>query len=369
MQSGAQGELANDRHHSGRVSVDFHGNVHSFRRASTFHQTGHICCDSRQHKKVLDALNSALYGGKVEYELIILPPNEGSFLQVIGVLVSLGGLIVFFDNDSPAAFVEGLTGKKPMEWAKDAGVLARVRLEMLLGGDQKNEGHVAIPYRSTDDLVCKAAAEMLVAMARGSLEMEPDELADLAGEEVEISEVINARADFYDACIFDRQIRAIGFTPEEHFPIPRKSFPERAQRSSKRDVDYEEGTWTSAIDNVTVTSPNWDQDDQESRKWKGKDIFNHTCYFVIEDENFWGLVKSRKLQVRVWDKLKVQWILQEVNGKIKERRVLRVLEVSGAKVSPPMPLPTVIELLEERYATTGSKGNPTLFDDFNGEKD
>lgn len=322
-------------------------------------------------KNVLDALNSALYGGQIDYEIVILPPDEGSFLQKIGVVVGIvTGAILFFDSDTPASFVQGLTGKKPMEWAEEAGVFTAARIKNLVSEDESHEGRAFVPYRPTlDETVCKAAAAMLVAMARRSLEMEPDELTDLAGEEVEISEVINARADFYDACIFDRQIRAIGFTPEEDFPIPRKSFPERAQRSSKRDVDYEEGSWTSAIDSVTVTSPNWDQDDQESRKWKGKDVFNHTCYFVIEDENFWGLVKSRQLQVRVWDTLKVQWILQEVNGKIKERRVLRVLEVSGAKVSPPMPLPTVIELLKERYATTSSNRNPTLFDDLNGETD
>jgi hypothetical protein len=317
-------------------------------------------------KRIVDSLNSSLYGGRLDYELLILPPEEGSFLQrIVVVLGLLTAPILFFDSDSPAAFVEGLTGKKPSDWAKDAGGLLR---ENILSEEESSK--VGVSYRRwSDDEVCRVGAQMLVAMTRATLEMDPDDLADIADEEVDISEIIDARADFYDACIFDRQIRAIGFTPKDDFPIPRNSFPERARRTTKRDVDYDQGTWGSAIDNVSVTSPNWDQDDQETRKWKGKDSFNHTCYFVIEDENFWDLVKRRKLQVRVLDTLKVQWILQEIDGKIKNRRVLRVLEVSGAKVSQPMSFDAVLEVLKERSATTSSRRGPTLFDDLDGWHD
>ncbi len=177
-----------------------------------------------------------------------------------------------------------------------------------------------------------------------------------------LPEAMEARADFYVACIEDPEVKSVGFTSEDDFPIPRNQFPARAQKPVRKLREEEPPKWSVSTESIYVTSPNWDKDDQNSRQWKGKDQTRRDCYFVIDDAEFWHHVKNKALHVEVLDNLRVQWAFQNADGRSKNRRVLRVLEFNGEKLADPLPPAAVRAILGSYEEFEASLGQQTLFD-------
>lgn len=154
----------------------------------------------------------------------------------------------------------------------------------------------------------------------------------------------------------------IGFTPDEEFPVPRTSFPERAQKPVRKKKDEEEPEWLVAEDWVRVDSPTWDQDKQRSRKWLGVDQQSRSRYFVIDDAEFWGRIRKKELQFEGSDRLVVQWAYQIIGGKAKNRRVLRVLEFNGRKLAEPLSSDAIAAMLGSFSTVEASRSAPSLLD-------
>lgn len=349
---------------SDRLYIHFDVNDH-FLKLDTFIRT------AESARKVIDALDETFFNGSLEYELIVLPPAEGTFLSKLAVLVGVPGLVfTFINTEVGGAYVEGLTGRSPSEWAKAFGEDHRARIDSILEVIETPEDETgvegiegppeALPI-STDE-ACREAAQIVVAMARGVLAKSPDELQSVGMEVGALPDAVEARADFYAACIEDREVKRVGFTPDDDFPIPRNSFPERAQKPARKSKDEEPPEWSVSIESIYVTSPNWDKDDQKTRQWKGKDQIRRDCYFVIEDAEFWHKVKHKALHVEVLDNLKVQWAFHNIGGRPKNRRVLRVLEFNGDKLADPLPPSAVRAILGQYSESEPSIGPRTLFD-------
>ncbi|MCA0849214.1 hypothetical protein [Salipiger thiooxidans] len=324
-------------------------------------------------RKVIDALDETFFDGGLEYELIVLPPEEGTFLSKLALWISGGTTVVFgfLNTDVGSAYVEGLTGRNPAEWAQSFGEDHRARIDAFQVETEMPEnyetgsGVIAGPPEaspiSTDE-ACKEAAQIVVAMARGVLEKSPDELQKVGMEVGALPDAVDARADFYAACLEDRDVKRVGFTPEDEFPIPRNSFPERARKPTRKPKDEDPPEWFVSMESIYVTSPNWDKEDQKTRQWKGKDQVRRDCYFVIEDAEFWHKVKQKALHVEVLDNLKVQWAFQNIDGRPKNRRVLRVLEFNGDKLTDPLPPAAVRAIVGQYSEYEASNGPRTLFD-------
>lgn len=349
---------------SDRLYIHFDVSDH-FLKLDTFIKT------AESARKVIDALDVTFFHGSLEYELIVLPPAGGTFLSKLAVLVGVpGAVFAFLNSDVGGAYVEGLTGRSPSEWAKSFGEDHRARIDSVLEESEKPEDETvfdviegpeeALPTSS--DEACKEAAQIVVAMARGVLEKSPDELQKLGMGVGALPDAVDARADFYAACIEDREVKRVGFTPDDDFPIPRNSFPERAQKPVRKPTEEEPPDWSVSIESIYVTSPNWDKEDQKTRQWKGKDQNRRDCYFVIEDAEFWHKVKHKALHVEVLDNLKVQWAFQIADGRPKNRRVLRVLEFNGDKLADSLPPAAVRAILGQYSEYEASTGPRTLFD-------
>ncbi len=220
---------------SDRLYIHFDVSDH-FLKLDTFIKT------AESARKVIDALDETFFNGSLEYELIVLPPAEGTFLSKLAVLVGVpGAVFAFLNSDVGGGYVEGLTGRSPSEWAKSIGEGHRARIDSVLeesetpedetGLDVFEEPPEALPISA--DEACKEAAQIVVAMARGVLEKSPDELQKVGMEVGALPDAVDARSDFYAACIEDRDVKRVGFTPDDDFPIPRKSFPERAQKPAR----------------------------------------------------------------------------------------------------------------------------------------
>ena len=350
---------------SARLYIHFDVSDH-FLKLDTFIKT------AESARKVIDALDETFFNGNLEYELIVLPPSEGTFLSKLALWVSGGATAVFgFLNTSiGSAYFKGFTGQTPSEWAELQGQSHRALIDNILeeietSGDETDlemieVSPVALPISA--DEACKEAAQIVVAMARGVLEKSPDELKKVGMEVGTLPDAVDARADFYAACIEDRDVKRVGFTPDDDFPIPRNSFPERAQKAVRKPKDEEPPEWSVSIESIFVTSPNWDKEDQKARQWKGKDQIRRDCYFVIEDAEFWHKVKHKALNVEVLDNLKVQWAFQTTDGRPKNRRVLRVIEFNGDKLADPLAPDAVRAILGQYSEYEASIGPRTLFD-------
>jgi len=323
-------------------------------------------------RKVIEALDATFFQGSLEYELIVLPPEDGSFLSKLALWVSGGvaSVFAFLNSDVGSAYVEGLTGKPPAEWAQEIGHDHQERIQSIQesaetkGEEPPDDGETIEPV--DEDATCRSGARIVVAMTRGVLEKSNDELNKIGMEVGDLPDALDARAEFYTACIENSDVKGVGFSPDDDFPIPRNQFPERAQKPTRKEKPDEPPEWTVTIEGIYVTSPNWDQEDQKTRQWKGKDSARRDCYFVIEDAEFWRLVKRKDLHVEVLDSLKVQWAFQVVDGRPKTRRALRVLEFNGDKLAEPLTPDAIKALLGDFNTAETPRGQPSLFGDTAG---
>lgn len=318
-------------------------------------------------RRVIEALDTTFFGGGLEYEIVVVPPEDGSFLSKLALWVGSGATAVFafINTDTGAAFVDGLTGHPPSHWATEAGKGTRAILDEvgeLVAPDPESQDEGVDAKKSEDEAACRESARITVELARAILESSPERLQKVGMEIGNLPEALDARADFYLACIEDREVKRIGFTPEDDFPIPRNSFPARAVKPSRKEPEEPIPEWVTAVESIYVTSPNWDEEDQKARQWKGKDQIRRDCYFVIEDREFWHLVKHKSLHVEVLDRLKVQWAYQMVDGRPKNRRVLRVLEFNGDKLADPLDHDALSAILGSYSAVEVSRGQRSLFD-------
>lgn len=326
-------------------------------------------------RQVIESLNSNFFQGALEYELIVLPPADGTFLSKLALYLSGGVAFIFtfLNSDVGSAYVKGLTGKLPTELAEEIGNEHKEQIENFRNFeapidedvpevDQILETPTSLPDEEIEE-ACRAGAQIVVAMTRGVLEKSNEELNEIGMEIGDLHDAMRARAEFYSACIQDRDVKRIGFSEDNDFPIPRNQFPERAQKPPRREQDDKPPEWVVSIENIYVTSPNWDKEDQTTRQWKGKDSVRRDCYFVIEDDEFWQLVKRKDLHVEGLDNLKVQWAYQVVDGRPKNRRVLRVLEFNGDWLTKPLEVVEIRSILGDYAQGDIPRRQRSLFDD------
>ena len=347
---------------SGRLFIHFDVDDH-FLKLSTFVET------AQSAKQVIDALNTTFFKGSLECELIVLPPEGGTFLSKLAVWVGVpGAIFAFLNSDVGAAYVEGLTGKPPADWAKQIGQDHQQRIQTIREVIAPEEEPVetediepVLPMLEDQQAACRTGANIIAAMTRGILEKSTDELNKIGMEIGDLPDALEARAELFAACIEDRDVKRVGFSTEHDFPIPRNQFPERAQKPSRKEKEDEPPKWTVTIEGIYVTSPNWDPEDQQTRQWKGKDSVRRDCYFVIEDAEFWHLVKYKDLHPEVLDNLRVQWAFQVVDGRPKNRRVLRVLEFNGEKLAEPLNSDAIRSRLGDFDKAERQSGQASLF--------
>lgn len=322
-------------------------------------------------RKIVEALDRTLFNGGSGFEVIVLPPSEGTFSEWLGIhpKKSLSAAIfVFLCTPQGEAFTKGLTGQTTSEWFEDAGVVIRHEIAVATDHFRAEEGADEKPLSddtSTDavaEAACKAATRIVTTMTRGILELGTEVLNKIGVDFGDLPDAMDARAEFYEACMNNAEVKGIGFTPEDDFPIPRNSFPERAQKPARKKKEEPEPEWLVSKENIYVNSPNWNEDKQNTRKWQGIDSSRRERLFVIEDAEFWGRIKRKELHFEDLDSLKVEWAYQLEDGKLKHHRVLRVLEFNGTKLADPLTPDAISTILGNYSNVEASRGGPSLLD-------
>lgn len=273
---------------------------------------------------VIRALTAELLGAELQVELFVLPPEEGTFLQRLGVLaVAWGAVWAFTESDVGKGFIKGLTGHEPAYWAEVAGKATRQAGEAALSVDEVHHEQL----KKFEELV-------VVEATKSFLQKSASELERLGAPPTRFRSAYAAKNAFYDACEATPLLRAIGFSEAPVFPIRKEDFA-RLQTDLPPKPGDAQPPWLVGTVVLHVTSPNWDRADR-ARAWKGRDHQGRERYFRIEDEEFWQRVAGGGVSTHVIDTMKVQWAFRGRPDHPKHCRVLRVLEFNGERLARPL---------------------------------
>ncbi|WP_273726150.1 hypothetical protein [Brucella gallinifaecis] len=295
---------------------------------STFVQT------AEQTAVIVAALNRELFAGKLKYEILVLPPQHGSFKSKIGILLAVGGILwAGLESSVGQAFVKGLTGHEPAYWAEIAGKKTKEYLEAG-SEDSAPEKAKGSEIAEPEKIKCIATGEILIEATKSFLQSEVLDLEVLGVTTSQFRDAYEARNEFYQACLNTRHLRAVGFEDAPVFPVSRRDFTQLQIVLPPREDDTDE-TWLTAIADLKVTSPNWDREDRH-RNWKGRDVNGRDRFFRIDDEHFWQLVKAERLNTHIIDTIKVHWAFRGSPAAPKNIRVLKVLEFNGERLAEPL---------------------------------
>lgn len=275
---------------------------------------------ANQTRAIVEAFNRDLFEGGLRFELFVLPPEEGSFKTKLGLALSVCGVVwAFTQSDIGKAFIKGLTTHEPAYWAEQVGV--RIRQQLLHSdGSARHVGEV-----EQVELKRQFEAVIISKSTKSFLQSDDADLRRVGITTQKFRDAYDARNKFYQACLKDTKIQALGFDETENFPIKRQDFRRlQVVLPSKEEVTQ---PWEVEIVTLRVTSPNWDRQDRQ-RPWKARDANGRERYFRIEDQHFWDLVSAQALNPHIVDNIKVQWAY--VRDLRRSARVLRVSNTTGA---------------------------------------
>ena len=325
----------------------------------------HFIDTARASQAILDDFRDQVFGKKIQYELRVLPPEEGGFVEVLGLIILGGGGTVWgvLGTDIGKAYFKGLTGKEPGDWAEGLGEKHRKWLDRhktpKIDSDQPTIIEPVIEGEILTD--AERDAEALIEFLVSFLASKIDKLEQVGLTPEKFRKAFQARNAIYKACIDNPEIEGLAFDHSHDFPIKRSDFPQLITQIPDEidDGDEEPTSWAIESVDIVVNSPNWKRD---GRKWQAATNKYQDIAFSIEDNGFWHHVQIKDIQPDIQDNLRVQWAYPAGQSKpSKDVRVLRVLSYNGKKLSDPMTQTELdSELHEATVIETETRG---LFDD------
>lgn len=323
---------------------------------------------ARASHNILDDFNDQVFDKKIKYELRVFPPEEGGFIELLGLVIVSGGGTIWgvLGTDIGKAYFKGLTGQEPAEWAEKLGKRHRKRLKKNTQAKPATE-ITAIPDSAMlieGEIVTdrERDAEVMVEFLISFLAANINKLEKVGLTPDKFRKAYAARNAIYKACIDNSEIEGLAFDRSHDFPIKRADFPRLiTQIPDQVDVDTDTPmSWAVESVDIVVNSPNWKRD---GRKWQAATSKHQDIAFSIEDDTFWHHVQVKDIQPDIRDNMRVQWAYPAGQSKPSHVRALRILSYNGTKISDPMTQVELNRALEE--ATVIEPEMPGLFDDIN----
>ncbi len=265
---------------------------------------------SNAAQKIIEDLNRKILGGKSSYQLVVVPPEEGGFLQTIGFLslMFVGNVTLnpIASNYALGVFEE-LTQHKPSDYGKD---------------------HV----RALRDLTT------------GFFLKEVKVLEKCIPCEINLDRAFKAKSDFYISCRNNKCIKGIDFYNSKKFLIHRDNFEQHISKDRIRFVDSD-----FYIYEAVLVSP---VDVDKDMKWVFQDIVTKTKISAyMRDKSFKtgflnGQYPAKQFKEDDVLKILVEYKKQEKNGEIeiKETCIETVYSFNYTEITPiPKNLPKGIK--------------------------
>jgi hypothetical protein len=300
---------------------------------------------AKQYEALIHSLAEEIFGQQIIIQVYVLPPEEGSLRQVLGVVViaGMGGILGTGGWEMARGFINGLSGQSPEEWSQQLGEELRNYIS--------SEAPESLPSLQQDEPVneIQQVVELTSAVVEASQHFASNTTRDLTASGFNpdrYADAFNAKTKLFQHVEADIQINGIGFGHEREAPIRREDFGKYQIRAKREDEPDE---WILETATYRVSSPNWDRYDGR-RKWKGRDREGGVVYFVIIDEAFWELANSGGLDSNVIDELVAQVAIKVTDGRKGERYVLRVIRFNDRPVSKELTPRELNDFVEKRFA-------------------
>jgi len=316
---------------------------------------------AKSTQDIINDFNNEFFDGKLKYQILVIPPKDGTFLELLGLITSgaAASAWAFFSTDIGKAYIKGLTGHEPAHWAEIAGKKTKEFIENEDAGKKKKD------IKNPDDTekLLESSVEdqmsvsvIVVQITLGFLKKEPDDLQKIGLSKAKFRKAYTAKNKIYQDCIDNPEIEGLGFDTEPEFPIRRKDFPTHIVEVPK-EVEVEDNPiWKVEVKDIKVHSPNWDRD---GRKWQARTSAEKEVWFSIEDDLFWHHVKIKDIQPDINDNMKVQWAYPADMPKRANVRVLKVLTYNEKEISQPYLEEELSQMLEE--LSVDEDDEPDLF--------
>lgn len=260
---------------------------------------------SNSAQKIIDDLNKQILGGHLRYQLVVIPPEDGTFLKTIGFItltVIANAVVVPIASDYVLGAFEELAEHKPSDYGKD---------------------HV----RALRDLT------------KGFFSKDVEELEKLIPREVNLDRAFKAKSDFYLSCQNNEKIKGLGFNSSSDFPIRHDNFKNHISKDRIRPLESD-----FIIYEAVLTSP---VTEDKNFQWDFEDtVTKNKISAYMRDEAFKKAHLSGKYPVRESEKSDLMKILveykkQERNGEVevKERCINTVYSFNDVDIAP---LPSIL---------------------------
>lgn len=297
---------------------------------------------ARATQEIIDNFNNSLFDGRLKYEIRVKTPEDGSLIEVLAVVVTVGGsVLAFLGTDIGKAFFKGLTTEEPAAWAEKVGASIRkaVAPTEALSPQSSKDFAVEVVSRAqpSHDVSMLIEGEAVALILIRFLEIDSDRLRAIGITPEKFRAAFNGRNRVFKGCIDNPEVKGITFDRAPTFEIKRNEFPRRITQLPDQPPDdpvKPSGLNFETVD-IVVNSPNWKRD---GRNWQAATGKFQDISFSIEDEGFWLSVERRDSDLRptIRDNMRVQWAYPAGASRPTQVRVYRVLSYNGRQISPAM---------------------------------
>lgn len=253
---------------------------------------------------IIDELNKRLFGGKLEYEVLVLPSEEGSFKTKLAIVSSVAVLVL---NLSELAlfkgFIKGLTG-----------------------------------YEWDNYIIGENIGVFLSDTAKGLFVTETAVLERTIPTFLNFDKIIKVKSDFYKSCSSNREIKGLGFDNSEDFPIKKNQFfahiiTKDKIRTLASDFFLVDAIIISPVD--IDKDKHWELQNKQPSKKIGKKISAYMHDIKFKKDFLEGKYPLKKSHDPDTLKVLLEYKKQERNGEveIRERCINVVYSFNGNEIA------------------------------------
>ncbi len=279
------------------------------------------------------ALLLPLFDGKLNIEVLVIPPEEGTFLWKLGVMATILWVPwAALESDIWKAYIKWLTWHEPAYYAENA-------------------------WEYTKELFA------LKEWTKWFLEKDTLQLQKAWFQKDNLKSAFRAKNRFYETCLNNKDISSIWFTTSEDFPIQRTDFGSKLANIIDSNDDNIPPTYK--LHELIIISPVNTRD--SSAQWHAKDkISKKSLSFYLKDHDFFENFLAGKYPLKESESddiliALIEYQKKEIDWEIKiiARNAVKIYSLNEKQISK-IPDDLTIEIIRDKK--NKSEGQMTFFE-------
>lgn len=252
-----------------------------------------------------------------------MPSEEGGLKIKIAAYLLLPFITVAID-DIRLGIIKSLIGYSPSEYI----------ISLLADRNKSDLKELMLDENSKNIILMKCAVSIL--------QNNSAKLMEAGITESSYRDALAGKNKFFNSCIKNEAVRAVGFDDSYNFAVPRKNFSEHVIKLSDSEILEDVKTIDSQdffSDTLNIEVFAASSRKHPPSKWRAVlPGIPDPISFDIQDDNFWNAVVASKFcfSPNLQDKAKVQCVYRKSGRKMTDIKVIKVLEYNGVKISAPL---------------------------------